>query len=245
MYVLLDRNKIYYLKNFQEGRTPLHLAIDKQFTDIAYLLLEKRPNLEIKNKDGETPLLRAAKLRHVQLCMYLMNAGAKLSATDNCGENALHIALKARSRRLTQALLSKNLWFLQRKSNLEKYLYCCMRNRIEKRLYLHTTSYANTAKTHFFKTIFQYYLRFAANPSDSRLLYRPNKLGETPYSVDQRNQQPILPLIFGPIDAEQHMDTMMGYDVYSNVLADIGSLFIVYLFLQFDKGRKSFNALSS
>ncbi|CAI2350100.1 unnamed protein product [Caenorhabditis sp. 36 PRJEB53466] len=94
-----------------------------------------------------------------------MSFGAKLAAVDNCGDNALHLALRARSRRLTQALLS--------------------------------------------------------NPSESRLLYRPNKLGQTPYSIDLSNPQPILPLIFGPIDAEDKMDTAMGYDVYSNVLADI------------------------
>lgn len=33
-----------------EKRTPLHLAIDKSFNDIAYILLEKKPNLELKNK---------------------------------------------------------------------------------------------------------------------------------------------------------------------------------------------------
>ncbi|CAI5447966.1 unnamed protein product [Caenorhabditis angaria] len=148
-----------------EGRTALHLAIDKSFTDIAYIILDKKPNLELKNKDGETPLLRAAKCRHVHLCTYLLNSGAKLAAIDNCGDNALHLALRARSRRLTQALLS--------------------------------------------------------NPSDSRLLYRPNKLGQTPYSIDLANPQPILSLIFGPIDAEDKMDNVMGYDVYSNVLADI------------------------
>ncbi|CAD6196866.1 unnamed protein product [Caenorhabditis auriculariae] len=148
-----------------DKRTPLHLAIDKAFNDIAYILLEKKPNLELKNKDGETPLIRAAKCRHVHLCTYLISAGAKLAATDNMGDNALHIAVRARSRRLTQALLS--------------------------------------------------------NPSDSRLLYRPNKLGQTPYSIDVSNPQPILSLIHGPIDAEEKMDSVMGYDVYANVLADI------------------------
>lgn len=116
-------------------------------------------------EDGETALLRAVKNRHVALCQLLVNAGAKISATDNAGDNALHLALKTRSRRMTQSLL--------------------------------------------------------ANPSDSRLLYRPNKLGQTPYSIDQNNPQPIIPLIFGPIESETHMDTMLGYDVYSNVLADI------------------------
>ncbi|KJH52812.1 P-loop domain protein, KAP family [Dictyocaulus viviparus] len=152
-----------------ENRTPLHLAIDKSFMDIVYIILERKPNLELKNKDGETPLLRSVKIRHVALCDLLVKAGAKISAADNNGDNALHLALRARSRRLTQTLL--------------------------------------------------------ANPSDSRLLYRPNRIGQTPYSIDQGNPQPILPLIFGPIDAEQQMDTMLGYDVYSNVIADIGFIY--------------------
>ncbi|PIO69569.1 P-loop domain protein, KAP family [Teladorsagia circumcincta] len=51
--------------------------------DIVYLILERKPNLELKNKDGETPLLRAVKSRHVALCELLVKAGAKISAADN------------------------------------------------------------------------------------------------------------------------------------------------------------------
>ncbi|KAK6107528.1 KAP P-loop domain family protein [Brugia pahangi] len=148
-----------------ENRTALHLAIDKSFMDIAVALLERKPNLEIRNKDGDTPLLRAVKNRHVGFCQLLVNSGAKVSATDNAGDNVLHVALRARSRKITQSLL--------------------------------------------------------LNPSDSRLLYRPNKLGHTPYSIDQENPQPIIPLIYGPLDAEVQVDAMLGYDIYSNVLADI------------------------
>ncbi|KAM3718098.1 Kinase D-interacting substrate of [Dirofilaria immitis] len=148
-----------------ENRTALHLAIDKSFMDIVVALLEKKPNLEIRNKDGDTPLLRAVKNRHSAFCQLLVNSGAKVSATDNAGDNVLHVALRARSRKITQSLL--------------------------------------------------------LNPSDSRLLYRPNKLGETPYSIDQENPQPIIPLIYGPLDAEVQVDAMLGYDIYSNVLADI------------------------
>lgn len=78
---------------------------------------------------------------------------------------------------------------------------------------------------------------------------RPNKIGQTPYSIDQMNPSPILPHIFGlfiilelavkiemrecmkcfkstrfftgPIDAENQMESILGYDVYSNVLADM------------------------
>uniref|UniRef100_A0A8R1XWH9 ANK_REP_REGION domain-containing protein n=1 Tax=Onchocerca volvulus TaxID=6282 RepID=A0A8R1XWH9_ONCVO len=148
-----------------ENRTALHLAIDKSFMDIVVALLEKKPNLEIRTKDGDTPLLRAVKNRHAGFCQLLVNSGAKVSAMDNAGDNVLHVALRAKSRKITQYLL--------------------------------------------------------LNPSDSRLLYRPNKLGQTPYSIDQENPQPIIPLIYGPLDAEVQVDAMLGYDIYSNVLADI------------------------
>ena len=103
------------------------------------------------------------KNRDVAMCQLLVNAGAKLSATDNAGDNSLHLALRSRSPRLTQVLL--------------------------------------------------------VNPSDSKLLYRPNKLGETPYSIDQENPHPILPSIFGPIGADVDLKNMLGYDVYGDVLA--------------------------
>lgn len=35
------------------------------------------------------------------------------------------------------------------------------------------------------------------NPKDGRLLYRPNKAGETPYNVDCSHQKSILTQIFG------------------------------------------------
>lgn len=103
------------------------------------------------------------KNRDVALCQLLVNAGAKLSATDNNGDNALHLALRSRSPRLTQVSL--------------------------------------------------------VNPSDSKLLYRPNKMGETPYSIDQENPHPILPSIFGPIGTEVDLKSILGYDAYGDVLA--------------------------
>jgi ankyrin repeat protein len=54
--MLLDKHADVNAKD-SESRTPLHLAIDKSYTDIVLALLEKKPNLEQKNKDGDTALL--------------------------------------------------------------------------------------------------------------------------------------------------------------------------------------------
>jgi ankyrin repeat-rich membrane spanning protein len=90
---------------------------------------------------GETALMRAVINRNVLITQLLIHSGAKVAVSDNNGNNCLHIALRSRSRRLTQILLSR--------------------------------------------------------PNDARLLYRPNNDGDTPYSIDQQHESPILPSIFG------------------------------------------------
>ena len=92
-------------------------------------------------QDGDTALLKAVRNRNTELVELLIGKGGKVSATDKKGDSVLHIALRARSKKLTEILLR--------------------------------------------------------NPKDSRLLYRPNKAGETPYNIDVAHQKSILTQIFG------------------------------------------------
>lgn len=51
MFPLKISSKTSSVKKFlQENRTAVHLAVDKGFMDIALVLIEKKPNLELKNK---------------------------------------------------------------------------------------------------------------------------------------------------------------------------------------------------
>ena len=92
-------------------------------------------------QDGDTALLKAVRNRNTELVELLIGKGGKVYATDKKGDSVLHIALRARSKKLTEILLR--------------------------------------------------------NPKDSRLLYRPNKAGETPYNIDVAHQKSILTQIFG------------------------------------------------
>ena len=52
---------------------------------------------------------------------------------------------------------------------------------------------------------------------------RPNRAGETPYSVDSSSQKPILGSVFGARRLNTHEDSenLLGYDLYSSALADM------------------------
>ena len=71
------------------------------------------------------------------------------------------------------------------------------------------------------KTITEMLLR---NPRDSRLLYKMNYEGETPYQIDLGNKKSILTQIFGTkslSDPVQENSDFSQYDLYSSALADI------------------------
>ena len=62
------------------------------------------------------------------------------------------------------------------------------------------------------------------NPRDSRLLYKMNDVGETPYQIDLGNKKSILTQIFGTkslSDPKQGSNDLSQYDLYSSALADI------------------------
>ncbi len=61
------------------------------------------------------------------------------------------------------------------------------------------------------------------NPKHSQLLYRPNKQGETPYSIDVNSTKTILGQVFGArrLNTNEDSEKMLGYDLYSSALSDI------------------------
>uniref|UniRef100_A0A673V6F2 Kinase D interacting substrate 220 n=1 Tax=Suricata suricatta TaxID=37032 RepID=A0A673V6F2_SURSU len=130
-------------------------------------ILQCNPDTEICTKDGETPLIKATKMRNIEVVELLLDKGAKVSAVDKKGDTPLHIAIRGRSRKLAELLLR--------------------------------------------------------NPKDGRLLYRPNKAGETPYNIDCSHQKSILTQIFGArhLSPTETDGDMLGYDLYSSALADI------------------------
>lgn len=76
------------------GQTALHYAVSKGRIDIARkLVTELKASPRIKDKQGQTPLHRAAAIGSLPLAKLLIQANAPLNTTDRTGWTALHHAL--------------------------------------------------------------------------------------------------------------------------------------------------------
>jgi ankyrin repeat protein len=71
------------------GNTPLHLTGNR---NCAATLLKGRPDVNVRNNQGQTPLHCAAKLGHPGLVKTLLEAGATVNATDQQGQTPLQLA---------------------------------------------------------------------------------------------------------------------------------------------------------
>lgn len=79
-----------------KGSTALHLSVScdngKGNRETLEYLATYKQLLEVKNNDGDTPLLLASSLGNRTFCELLVKAGADANTTDNEGGNALHWA---------------------------------------------------------------------------------------------------------------------------------------------------------
>uniref|UniRef100_A0A3B3WTK2 Uncharacterized protein n=1 Tax=Poecilia mexicana TaxID=48701 RepID=A0A3B3WTK2_9TELE len=86
------------------GRTPLHHAISGCLSSTE-TLWDFKANLDVRDDDGATPLLLAAQLSRVELCVFLLGRGANANTQDNQGRSALMLACESESVETVAALL--------------------------------------------------------------------------------------------------------------------------------------------
>ncbi|VDM39612.1 unnamed protein product [Toxocara canis] len=215
----------------QNGLSALSIAAREGYFEIAELLIQSGAYVNVTDRFGNSILASAVRSGNVNLVRMLLEKHADVNAKDSDNRTALHLAIDKSFMDMVLVLLEKKPNLELKNKDGETALLRAVKNRHVALCQLLVNAGAKiSAADNAGDNALHLALRarsrritqsLLANPSDSRLLYRPNRLGQTPYSIDQNNPQPILPLIFGPVDSETHLDTMLGYDVYSNVLADI------------------------
>lgn len=102
--VLLRRNANPNLGDETTG-PPLLVAIDKNYHDIALLLIRHGSRLDSRNLRGHTPLIKAVHSGSVMLVHTLLNNRANVNATDEDGDSPLLHAACCASAEIAQLLI--------------------------------------------------------------------------------------------------------------------------------------------
>ncbi|XP_037068486.1 kinase D-interacting substrate of 220 kDa-like [Pollicipes pollicipes] len=183
----------------RSGDTCLICACRAGHTEIAELLLKKYADINITGKDHKTALYWAVEKNHFEVVKMLLEVHADTETSTKEGDTALLRAVRNRQAEIVELLLDRKARITAADVKGDTCLHIAMRARS--------------------RHIVEILLR---NPKHSKLLYRPNKAGETPYNIDIGHKRAILGDIFGArkLNTNEENENRLGYDLYSGALAD-------------------------
>uniref|UniRef100_A0A8C2FWZ9 Kinase D-interacting substrate 220a n=1 Tax=Cyprinus carpio TaxID=7962 RepID=A0A8C2FWZ9_CYPCA len=184
----------------RSGDTVLIGAVRGGHVEIVRALLNKYADIDVKGQDSKTALYWAVEKSNATMVRDILQCNPDTEAYTKDGETPLIKATKMRNMEIVELLLDKGAKVSAVDKKGDTALHIAIRGRSRK--------------------LAELLLR---NPKDGRLLYRPNKEGETPYNIDCTHQKSILTQIFGAkhLSPSECDGDMLGYDLYSSALADI------------------------
>ncbi|XP_078255352.1 kinase D-interacting substrate of 220 kDa B isoform X4 [Rhinoraja longicauda] len=184
----------------RSGDTVLIGAVKGGHMEIVRALLQKYADIDIKGTDNKTALYWAVEKGNATIVRDILQCNPDTEICIKDGETPLIKATKMRNIEIVELLLDKGAKVSAADKKGDTPLHIAIRGRSRK--------------------LAELLLR---NPKDGRLLYRPNKAGETPYNIDCSHQKSILTQIFGSrhLSPSETDGDMLGYDLYSSALADI------------------------
>ncbi|XP_032231090.2 kinase D-interacting substrate of 220 kDa isoform X2 [Nematostella vectensis] len=218
----------------QEGYSALAWSAKHGHEQIVQKLIAKGAYYNLPDKEGETVLIAASRDGHAEVVRTLLSKFAEVDAVDSEGKTALFHAVEKGYTNIVRDLLEAGAKteVINRefetpliRATLKKHTEC-VALLLEKGAQVSAADRRGDTAVHIavrgrYKRICELLLR---NPKDARLLYRPNKAGETPYNIDRQHRNSILTQIFGTglfATGKKHSEEAMGYDVYTSALADV------------------------
>jgi ankyrin repeat protein len=88
-----------------DGNTALIIAISRSDDNWTGFLLNKGADPNLPGKNGDTPLIAAARVDFVEAALWLLGKGAKVDADNKMGETPLIVAVQRRDAPLVKLLL--------------------------------------------------------------------------------------------------------------------------------------------
>ncbi|XP_046691957.1 kinase D-interacting substrate of 220 kDa B isoform X2 [Silurus meridionalis] len=184
----------------RSGDTVLIGAVRGGHVEIVRALLHKYADIDIRGQDNKTALYWAVEKGNATMVRDILQCNPDTETTTKDSETPLIKATKMRNIEIVELLLDKGAKVSAVDKRGDTPLHIAIRGRSRR--------------------LAELLLR---NPKDGRLLYKPNKAGETPYNIDCSHQKSILTQIFGArhLSPTETDGDMLGYDLYSSALADI------------------------
>uniref|UniRef100_A0A8C4IDD1 Kinase D-interacting substrate 220a n=1 Tax=Dicentrarchus labrax TaxID=13489 RepID=A0A8C4IDD1_DICLA len=229
---LLKRNPNVNMTD-KDGNTALAIAAKEGHTEIVQDLLDAGTYVNIPDRSGETMLIGAVRGGHVEIVRALLNKYADIDVRGQDGKTALYWAVEKGNATMVRDILQCNPDTESCTKEGETPLIKATKMRnieivellLDKGAKVSALDKKGDTPLHIAirgrsRKLAELLLR---NPKDGRLLYRPNKAGETPYNIDCTHQKSILTQIFGAkhLSPSESDGDMLGYDLYSSALADI------------------------
>ncbi|KAG9336176.1 hypothetical protein JZ751_002523 [Albula glossodonta] len=229
---LLQRNPNVNMTD-KDGNTALMIAAKEGHTEIVQDLLDAGTYVNIPDRSGDTVLIGAVRGGHVEIVRALLNKYADIDVRGQDSKTALYWAVEKGNATMVRDILQCNPDTETCTKDEETPLIKATKMRnieivellLDKGAKVSAVDKKGDTALHIAirgrsRKLAELLLR---NPKDGRLLYRPNKAGETPYNIDCTHQKSILTQIFGAkhLSPTESDGDMLGYDLYSSALADI------------------------
>ncbi|XP_046877337.1 kinase D-interacting substrate of 220 kDa B isoform X1 [Hypomesus transpacificus] len=229
---LLKRNPNVNMTD-KDGNTALMIAAKEGYTEIVQDLLDAGTYVNIPDRSGDTVLIGAVRGGHVEIVRALLHKYADIDIRGQESKTALYWAVEKGNATMVKDILQCNPDTETCTKDAETPLIKATKMRnidivellLDKGAKVSAVDKRGDTPLHIAirgrsRRLAELLLR---NPKDGRLLYRPNKAGETPYNIDCSHQKSILTQIFGArhLSPTESDGDMLGYDLYSSALADI------------------------
>ncbi|RWS27036.1 hypothetical protein B4U80_04880 [Leptotrombidium deliense] len=217
-----------------QGLSPLMTACKEGNIDIVNSLLYANSYVNLSDRNGDTSLIHASKSGYVLIVESLIKAHADVDHQGGNRKTALYWAVEKGHTEVVKVLLKANCNVDVASKDGDTPLMKAVRGRkvsvikmlIDKKAKVSAADKYGDTALHIAtraqsKAIMELLLR---NPRNSQILYKPNKIGETPFMLDNAHQKPVLPTLFGAAPSSRKVlekESQLGYDLYSSAIANL------------------------
>ncbi|MFT7802843.1 kinase D-interacting substrate of 220 kDa-like [Arapaima gigas] len=234
---LLKRNPNVNMTD-KDGNTALMIAAKEGYTEIVQDLLDAGTYVNIPDRSGDTVLIGAVRGGHVEIVRALLQKYADIDIRGQDNKTALYWAVEKGNATMVRDILQCNPDTETCTKDSETPLIKATKMRnieivellLDKGAKVSAVDKKGDTPLHIAirgrsRRLAELLLR---NPKDGRLLYRPNKAGETPYNIDCSHQKSILTQIFGAREISKNIPTTKDVEPLLEIDGDVRS-FEVFL----------------